>query len=77
MEVCVMCLAVPVQVARIQGSTGWVRTAAGEVRVDLTLVPQVRVGDWVLVHAGFALQVLDEEEARRSLEEWRRAVEHL
>lgn len=66
-----MCLAVPGQVLNIQDDT--LRTATvsfGGVTksVSLALVPEAEVGDYVIVHVGFAISKLDEEAARRTLE---------
>jgi hydrogenase expression/formation protein HypC len=68
-----MCLGVPGQVVEIRpGADGFPMARvdfAGIVReVCLACVPDVRTGDWVLVHVGFALERLDEEEARRTLD---------
>jgi hydrogenase expression/formation protein HypC len=63
-----MCLAVPAKITRMDGSgSGLVEHLGNEVRANFSLVPQARVGDWVIVHAGFAISVLDEKEARRTL----------
>ena len=66
-----MCLAVPGQVLNIEDDT--LRTATvsfGGVTksVSLALVPEAEVGDYVIVHVGFAISELDEEAARRTLE---------
>lgn len=66
-----MCLAVPGQVLNIQDDT--LRTATvsfGGVTksVSLALVPEAGVGDYVIVHVGFAISRLDEKAARRTLE---------
>jgi hydrogenase expression/formation protein HypC len=66
-----MCLAVPGQVLNIQDDT--LRTATvsfGGVTksVSLALVPEAGVGDYVIVHVGFAISKLDEEAARQTLE---------
>ena len=67
-----MCLAIPGRVEAIDETDGpLARTArvsfAGVVRtVNLSLVPEAGVGDYVLVHVGIALQRIDEEEARRT-----------
>ena len=63
-----MCLAIPARlVERLSGDEGVV--AWSEVRrpVRLELVPEVKVGDWVLVHTGYVLEVLDPAEAARSI----------
>ncbi|MBI5489859.1 MAG: HypC/HybG/HupF family hydrogenase formation chaperone [Deltaproteobacteria bacterium] len=62
-----MCLAIPGRIARIEGDVGFAEFGGAERRVGLMLVPGARVGDWVLVHAGYAIQTLDEEEALESL----------
>jgi D-sedoheptulose 7-phosphate isomerase len=57
-EVCLTCgdVAVQASVVRVEGSTGLVRTAAGEEEVDLSLVEGVRPGDLVLCHGGVAIE---------------------
>jgi len=65
-----MCLAVPGQVLTIEDDT--LRTATvsfGGVTksISLALVPEAVVGDYVIVHVGFAISKLDEEAARRTL----------
>ena len=67
-----MCLAVPGQVLSIEGDdplTRQGRVGFGGIvkRANLAYVPEARVGEYVLVHAGFAIAVLDEAEARRTL----------
>lgn len=68
-----MCLAVPGQILSVRGEDAYTR--AGEVRfggivkeVNLALVPEARVGDYVVVHAGFAISILDESEAQQVFE---------
>lgn len=68
-----MCLAVPGQVVLVGPEVpelrmGRVRFGGVSREVCLAFVPEVRVGDYVIVHAGFALTVLDEAEAERTLE---------
>lgn len=65
-----MCLAVPGRILTIDGTDPVLR--AGRVdfsgivkRVNLSYVPEARVGDFVLVHVGFAISVVDEEEAKK------------
>jgi len=68
-----MCLAVPGQILSIREEDAYTR--AGQVRfggivkeVNLALVPEARVGDYVVVHAGFAISILDESEAEQVFE---------
>ena len=63
-----MCLAIPVQVERIEGQKGTVVLDGVRAEVVLSLVPDVAVGDWVLIHAGFAITTLDADEARETYE---------
>ncbi|MCB2212546.1 HypC/HybG/HupF family hydrogenase formation chaperone [bacterium] len=74
-----MCLAIPGRVVSVDGE-GLLRTGQidfnGIVReVSLSLLPDAMEHDWVLVHAGFALNVIDEEEAERTLDDLRRLGE--
>jgi len=68
-----MCLAVPGKLLSVAGDDPFLRT--GKVsfggilkEVNLACVPEANVGDYVIVHAGLAISVLDEEEAARTLE---------
>lgn len=63
-----MCLAVPVQIVDIEGSRATVDFAGNRRSASLTLVPEAKVGDYVLLHAGFAITVLAEADARETLE---------
>jgi hydrogenase expression/formation protein HypC len=63
-----MCLAVPAKITRVEEQgLGLVDYLGNEVRTNFSLLPQAKVGDWVIVHAGFAISVLDEKEARKTL----------
>ncbi len=64
-----MCLAVPGRIAKLEENHMATIDIAGVTRVvSLDLVPEATEGDWVLVHAGFALQIVDEEYANETLE---------
>ncbi len=60
-----MCLAIPMKLIQITGE-GVGKVDAGGVRVEVSLamVPNAGVGDFLIVHAGFAIEVLDQEEAQ-------------
>lgn len=62
-----MCLAVPLRVVSIEGATAEVEMGGVRRRISLVLTPEVRVGDYVLVHTGFAISRLDEKEAEETL----------
>ncbi len=63
-----MCLALPMRITSIEGSLAIIAAEGLQQRASLVLVPQAAVGDYVLVHAGYAINLLDEEEARETLE---------
>ena len=63
-----MCLAVPAKITRIEEPGQGVASYLGsEVKANLSLVPQARRGDWVIIHAGFAISKLSPKEARETL----------
>jgi hydrogenase expression/formation protein HypC len=62
-----MCLAIPGTVETIDNGTGMVNIGGVQRPVGLTLVPDVKIGDYVIVHAGFAIQILDPHEAEETL----------
>ncbi len=65
-----MCLAVPMKIVEIKGLDAVAELQGVRRRVRLDLVEDCRVGDYVLIHAGFAIEKLDEEEAKKSLQTW-------
>lgn len=62
-----MCLAVPARVIEISEGAGRVDLAGVVREVSFALLPDVRVGDYVLLHAGYALQKVDEAEAEETI----------
>lgn len=62
-----MCLAVPGRILKIEGTTAEVEFGGARMSVSLLGLPEAAAGDYVLVHAGFAIQRLDEQEAKRTL----------
>jgi len=66
-----MCLGIPAQIVEVTDSEGGLAKAeiSGVRRaISIALCPEAGVGDWVLVHVGFALSRIDEEQARETLE---------
>lgn len=59
-----MCLAFPAKVIAVEGSLATVERAGVRRSASLMLLPEAKVGDYVLVHAGFAMQVIDEQEIK-------------
>ena len=62
-----MCLAIPMRVISIDGARGVVDASGARLEVGLDLVDEVAVGDYVLVHAGYAITRLDAGEAEENL----------
>jgi hydrogenase expression/formation protein HypC len=73
-----MCLAVPVRVAALLDDQ-WVEIEVGGVRtrISIALIEKVAIGDYVIVHAGFAIAHLDVEEAERTLALFDEIAAHL
>jgi len=64
-----MCLAIPTQITEIDEERGALVELGGvSRRISLIMSPDAQVGDYVLVHAGYAIAVMDPEEAAASLE---------
>lgn len=62
-----MCLAVPMKVTEIDGKKALVEADGLKYKASLGFLSDVHVGDYVIIHAGFAIQKLDEEQARETL----------
>ena len=62
-----MCLAVPTLIKSIEGTNALAEIGGVERTVSLTLTPEARVGDYVLIHTGFAISVVDADEAQETL----------
>ncbi len=62
-----MCLAVPGRVVSIEGNAAIVDMMGNTRSADITLVDDVSIGDYLLVHAGFAIQKLDKKDALETL----------
>ncbi len=71
-----MCIAVPLRVERIDGDIAYCRAGEGTIQTSLLLMDEdVKVGDYLLIHAGFAIKRLDEKEATETIELMREALE--
>jgi hydrogenase expression/formation protein HypC len=62
-----MCIAIPMNVKEINGNMGVVESQGVKREVGLMLMDDVKVGDWVLIHAGFAISKLNQEEAEETM----------
>jgi len=65
-----MCLAVPAEVIEIKGSEAILDFGGAKRKAVITLLEDVKVGDYVLVHIGYAIQKLSKEEAMETLKLW-------
>lgn len=62
-----MCLAIPALIKSIEGIEAEVEVGGVSRRASILLTPEARVGDYVLLHTGYAINVVDEEEAAETL----------
>ena len=70
-----MCLAIPAKVLEIQGDVAKVDFGQGVAREVNVMLVDAHVGEYVLVHAGYAIEKLDQEAAEESLRYWREILE--
>ncbi|GGJ58959.1 hydrogenase expression/formation protein HypC [Anoxybacillus voinovskiensis] len=70
-----MCVGVPAKVIDINGLSALVDVMGSQMNVGILFVPEVQMGDYVVVHAGQAMSIVDEQYAKASLEEWRKLVD--
>ncbi len=69
-----MCLAVIGRITKRKGESATVNVLGVMREISVVLVPQAKVGDYVMIHAGFAINMIDEQEARRTEEIIREAA---
>ena len=74
-----MCIAAPAHVVEINREDNWLVADFGGARqpAKMDLLPDVEVGEYVLIHAGFAIEKLSEEAAKESLEAWEELLDML
>ena len=71
-----MCLAIPAKVLKVQGDVAKVDFGQGIVRDVNVMLVEARVGEYVLVHAGYAIQVIDQEAAEETLRLWEEILKY-
>ena len=69
-----MCLAIPSKITKIENNMATIDVEGIQREASLLLLEDARVGDYVIVHAGFAIQKLDEAAARETLDLLREAI---
>ena len=62
-----MCVAIPARVRSVEGPMAEVEVGGISRTISIQLTPEAREGDYVLVHAGFSIHIIDEQEARETL----------
>jgi len=62
-----VCLAIPARIVSIQGQEAEAEIGGITRKISLALTPEARVGDYVLLHTGYAIAVVDQEEAEETL----------
>ncbi|HEX7576239.1 MAG TPA: HypC/HybG/HupF family hydrogenase formation chaperone [Candidatus Methanoperedens sp.] len=65
-----MCIAVPAQVTEINGEEAVLDYGGVKRKANISMLSDVMVGDYVLVHVGYAISKMDEEEASETLKLW-------
>jgi len=65
-----MCLAIPAKVIEIEGKMAKVDLAGNTKDISIVMTPDVKVGDWVLIHAGFTISITTEEMANEIYALW-------
>ena len=71
-----MCLAIPAKVLEVQGDVAKVDFGQGIVRDVNVMLVEAHVGEYVLVHAGYAIQVIDKEAAEETLRLWEEILKY-
>ena len=61
-----MCLAIPARIVELDKDNAVVNAMGNRWRAKTTLLPEAKLGDMVLIHAGFAISLVDEEEAKKT-----------
>ncbi len=69
-----MCVGVPAKVVKKMEYSAVVDVMGSQTTVGIIFVPEVEFGDYVIVHAGQAMSIVDETYAKQSVEEWRKLV---
>ncbi len=69
-----MCLAIPGKIVNIDGDMGDVDFGGVTRKANLSMV-DAQVGDWAVVHAGFAIQLMDEEDAQETIRLWNEVLD--
>jgi hydrogenase expression/formation protein HypC len=72
-----MCLSIPARIVQVENNVAKAEVGGLLREISIDLCPEVAVGEYVLIHAGFAIQKLDEKEAGETLDLLRQLAEAL
>jgi len=70
-----MCLAIPGKILELEGNTALVDFDGIKQRVIIALIQNPEVGKYVIVHAGYAIEIMDEKEAQDAINQWKELAE--
>lgn len=62
-----MCLGIPMKIVEVKGSDGFVESGGLKRKANLSFIRSPKKGDYVLIHAGFAIEKVKEKEAQKTL----------
>jgi len=62
-----VCLAIPGKVEKIEGEKGLVDIGGVSKEISFTFIPEVKEGDWILIHTGFGLNIISEKDALETI----------
>jgi hydrogenase expression/formation protein HypC len=62
-----MCLAVPVQVVAVSGTEADIEIGGVKRHISIALTPEAKIGDYVLLHTGYSIKVIEESEAQETI----------
>ncbi len=65
-----MCLAIPMTITKIEGNKAVAESMGVEKTIDVSLTPEVKLDDKVIIHAGFVIEILDPETAKEIEQTW-------
>lgn len=71
-----MCLAIPAKVIEVQGNVAKVDFGEGVLREVNVMLVDAKIGEYVLVHAGYAIQVIDRKAAEETLQLWNEILKY-
>ena len=70
-----MCLAIPGKILEIKGNSALVDFDGIKQNIIIALIQNPEVGKYVIVHAGYAIETLDEKEAKEAIDQWKEIAE--